>query len=397
MAKYPKHLEPLLRKAGLIGKKAGYVEIRAIDRVIEETVSTNQSDDSLVWETRKIPVAGRLNTWLCPAVGKNGLIKGYWANKLSKAEQDLIHHEAGVPYYYYNNDELTADGKYKHSNTRIFVIDGERLYMDNPIDVAKFLVLLHAEGIGKTRKDALDNVADFYFFSIEEERKNKQELNKQRIKAVSLIEDLSIAEKRQLLRVMAYQGNVHFNHYMDSDDIPEFFSDQVFAHPRLIVQAYNVRMKDEFIMAKSLLSARYIKGITKNGPFVKDPERYGDNVIIAKTFDELIDTIGTHHDLVRAFNEMEEQIKGRENRDNPDFVPQKVTDYMEEWGLGEFEEKDGVKVQVSSKKDDNALAEVISKANRMTIFKMLEQQHIEHDFDAETDINDIRQYAIDNL
>lgn len=377
---YPSEVENLLRKAKLLG--SGQIEIRAIHRMKTHRVS---EDGEFFQEEKRPEIEGILTGSTMPIKARNGTIAGYWANGLTNDERQTIHLEAGVPFYHLGEPINQSTGRPNHPDSVIPIKEGEILDMEIPSHVAKFMLLKEGVYIGHNRQDALDQDAMFYFYSREEEQKEMRESLANKKKAIELIGELSVKEKRQLLRIMTYSGYIAISHYVDADDVPMLFDNYCFDMPKQVYKAYMQPNKQEFIICKALIEAGHIREASSDGPYTKDENLYGKQEQLAQDFAELMRVINSHSDLKKAYYEMEEYIRNMEDSTNEFAVPSSAKDIMMRHGLME----DTTVV-------DETIA-VINKSSKVKLFKMLREKGIEHDFTEESSLPDIRKFCIEKL
>ena len=381
-ATYPSKLKGLLVKAGLIG--TGILEVRSLR--VSKTVRVAEAYEganALEFEKKEIALDQDVQRgWTSCVKAKNGSIAGYWANGLTKVEQELINTEAGVPYFYLGDEN--------NKDTQFSLFHGKEYDMSVPAQAAEVRCLLETTVIGHNKQDAMDLDCEFYFYSKEEAQANKKKRNSKRRQAVALVETLNVKEKREVLRMMHYLGSISIDPYLSEVDAELSFDDIAYDKPLAMLKAYEHPNKYEHIMIHALRDAGAIELGGDGGPYYKSAQFFGAKTMIAETLLKCYKAIKAEHELLAMFKRLE-----KDNSYDPDAgqksMSSTISDLLKSHLVTADEDNDGNNV------GDDPMVEVINKSNRKTLFKMIEDAGLKHEFDENSDIKDIRKFCIENV
>ena len=268
---YPEHLYDDLFQAGLVGE--GIVKIMGH------------------YTTRKEPRRGRDNVWrdtdilihdstrdsmtLVPVKDYNGRIIGDWTTGLSSEQVKRIHEEAGVPIFVVDQDNK--------SDSEIRVHHSMQLDLSDPVQNAKFKVIVHNNEIA-LRKEDLTEDQDYYFFSKAEENNKKKEQMHVKEAAVNLIRELSQEAKEEILELMTYESKLVIPESANIEDKLLLFQEQCWDNPKEIVRVYKIEDKSKRIVLYVLLQHNVIvsSNYDYTGPFYRPSatphQEYGEGI-----------------------------------------------------------------------------------------------------------------------
>ena len=388
---YPKKHEELLRKAGLLGN--GYLEVKAIHRYKIQQVS----EDGITFETRKVPENDDLASTATTAIfDSNGLIAGYWANGLTTEERRIINEECGVPYIYLNEPINPMTGKPYNSDTLLRIVEGQVFDLSNPKDVAIVRVLSQVVStIGANEREARDNDAGFYFYSKEEEKQQKVETVKQRKGAAKLVEELNTKQKRDIVRIMALDGDLPVDYNIGKDQAVEVFDDVAFTMPTEVLRAHETGSKEQYIAVMTLIRSGHIEEGSKDGPYHKNPTVYGSRIHLADSMSELIKKIESYADLMKAFRQMETATSEEPLYVNP-LRDTQVLDLFSKHGLAPGADDDAAHGE-SLPTDEYAesIRNKVRGMNMATLLKAMGEDGVEHNYTMSSDLKEVKAFYID--
>ena len=377
-ANYPNKLKGLLMKANLIGH--GRLEVRSVR--VSKTVTTAEAyegSEALSWEKKEVSLDEDVQRgWTNPVDDGKGNIAGYWASGLTRAEQELIHHEGNVPYFYLNHETK--------KDTIFNLFDGKRYDMTIPSHVAEVRCLYLGTYIGHNKQDAMDNDCEFYFFSAEEEQAAKKKRNSRRREAVKLIDNLSVDQKREVVRMMHFLGSINVDPYISGNDSEILFEDLAYDKSLSLMKAYEHPNKFEHIVIYSLVNTGVIEVGGDTGPYYKAPSYFGSKVLIADDLTKCYKAILAEHEVMAMYKKLEQ------NNSIEPYVQAKSKDILEGLYSQHIVTEDG---EIDS--DENPMIEVIRRSNKKTLLKMLADENLPHKFDDNTDLITLRTFCIENL
>lgn len=384
---YPQQHESLLRKAGLLG--SGYLEVKAIHRYKTQHVS----EDGITFEVVKRPEIDDLAIGsTTPIFNSSGQIAGYWANGLTVEERRIINEECGVPYFYLNEPINALSGMPSQPDTTLTIREGQIFDLSNPKDVAYVRCISEIiSTIGMNKQEALDNGAMFYFFSREEEKEEKQKVVKERKSAAKLVDELSSANKQQIVKILALDGNLPVDPYISVEASVEVFDEIAFTMPKDVYNVHIMENKVDYICAKSLIHSGHIEAASLDGPYYKNATIYGQRYHIADSLSELIVKIHSHKDLINAYRNLETIIVG-------DHGSRNVINANEASVLGLFSKHGIIKnTNADTTSVSNDEFNFKSKVKFMTIdqvIKAMDNEGIVHNYDSSSNLKEVKEFYL---
>lgn len=395
---YPKQHTELLRKANLLG--SGFVEIKAIHRYKKQEVS----EDGITFKEESRPEVDDLMTTSTSCIlNQSGQIAGNWTNGLTSEEKRIINEECGVPLFYLNEPINQVTGKQQNLDTIIHVREGQIFDLTNPRDVAMMRVLFEVVStIGKDKKEAIDNGASFYFHSKEEEKKEKEIETKKRKGAARLIDELSGKEKRQIVRIMILDGNYPADPFITEAMASEIFDEVAFTMPADVLDAHVKEQKDKYICAMSLIRNGHIEsGSISDGPYFKNQTIYGKKTHIADSHSELILKIDSHHDLMKAYREMENIVLGENYVEVSNMARETASiSFLKQHNITkEVSEANPFITEVSNDQKTEADKNISSVKfmNITQVVEALDKEGVDHDFDSSSNLKEAKETLVNYL
>ena len=384
---YPKQHEDLLRKAGLLGK--GKLEVRAIHTIREHSIS---QDGGTTFEKQKRPDSYKSMTTSTSLVKNTaGRIAGYWADGLTAEERRIINEECGVPFFFLDDRLKDTEGKYINPDTRINIVEGMVFDLEVPADVATVLVLKEvASTIGIDKKDAMMHGADFYFHSQEEEEQETKAIRATRRNAAKLVEELNSKEKHKVVRILILQDELMADQFISKDAASDLFEDLVFSMPNMVLKANDIAEKDSFIVAMTLVKAGYIEASSNDGPYYKNETVFGTRVHLADSLADLLKAINKFPDLLKEYDKINGAATGVFD-DKANDKPSVVTDLLSRHGLVKGNDQVGDLAGAHK-----ALRKKIQLWKIDQVIAALDDEDIEHEFDANSDIKEVKAFYVEN-
>jgi hypothetical protein len=391
----------ILHKAGLI--KTGKVKVVAAQRTTLESRSEDGTQYELVKRSNLDDNQHPMKTITVPVRDRSGRIAGYWANGLTREEQEKLNVEIGVPYYYLGEPINSLTGKPMHKDSTIAVSHGIVYDLSNPIQCAEFNILMYTGAVWPNERSCRDNQGDFYFFSEAEIVEEKKELLSVRKQAAELV-NLSIKDKQQIYRILCFMETLSSDPYIDIDNAVLAFDDACFTIPEDVVEVNKLERKGEYVMIYALLYHGYIIEESKDGPYYKNPDVYGganaQAIHLADTMSELVKEINKHQDLVKQYYDLADQINGMQNINTGGKYNDVVIDDMNKL-LSKHQVKDNAESgKASLIKQDNPVEDSVETFKKMTrmwttekFLNWMEQEGIMHSFTQADPVAEIKKYV----
>ena len=226
------------------------------------------------------------------AIRKNGVIAGYWANKLTQEEILTLNRRLGVPLFH----EIKENGVVLNPNldTKFIVTDNTSFNLTKLGDLARYNVLKHYNYFAKNQ-NTRDNMQRFYWH---DEKMNvaisEQKFNSLK-KAMDLTSNLDEETKRDVLIIY---GQKHNTGYEDSKskttEVNAEFQTLAIKHPEKLLKVAN-KSKSE-LSATSIAYRLYTSGAlyqNDKGMFMVSPKLNFTN--------NEIDEVYTMDDLILEF------------------------------------------------------------------------------------------------
>jgi hypothetical protein len=259
------HFE-LLKKAGLLGE--GIVVIRA--KVSDDRRS--MSKDGRNWNMNPKtapPSTDRTNlTDYAVPVREGTRIKGYWRNRVTQEEAQVLEYDLGIPTFTYAQPGQTKDNPIK--DTQVPLFDGKEYDLSDPIQKAEWDVVKHSSLVAENRMKAWsDDWCSFYYVEVEKEQEAVQLDVKEQLDFIEQARKIGREEKALVSRLMHYRGVRPIEDYARANEslLEMMFDSCILSMPEQLKVVIALRDKPMYLKLYQLIEHGRVEKYGTDGPY----------------------------------------------------------------------------------------------------------------------------------
>lgn len=266
---YTEDIVKLLHKAGILG--AG------IKRILAKQ-STSRKDyydeQKRTWQTSKGELEldrTDVQDYTVPKKGADGRIVGDWRNNLTKAEQQILIDEVGLPIFVIGEMKTLPSGESVDiPDTKIPLYHLKEFDLSDPVQHVYWNIVKNSSLVKQTKDECMgDDWASFYVHDVELEQRKEEQSIDFRLEAAELARKASDADMEQVAWLLHYKGIEPMQGDITRKSLAVAFK-RACLNERIadkVVQLYNLKDRVGYLALHRLISMGHIEVFGNGGPY----------------------------------------------------------------------------------------------------------------------------------